>query len=347
MKKLKTLLAVMLALVTALVCLTIPASAASSAKVKKWALETNVDLKASKSKKSTTYLKFTVEGKGVLSFFVSDDCSIKNSRYELLSAKKQTLKSGKLSALGTKKFTINKAGTYYLKVTLGKGEYINYFRYYYYAYGAKPTAKEEWLKGYIPTDADLAQVSAAFSSFVWATGTNDAQFFKEGEINEHQALDWIINNCLGFINVYGYDISEGAAYKEKKGAEDAAWAEKHWYDNVLPAKAVDDTLYDLFGIKASHKVNTPYKYYKDGYYYYTDGAKGNYDELEYKSVELTKDGRFLVKFIYHVFDFDKGDLMDNPVYNDTDVYALISVHEKDGQNRIRIHGIYKDAKPEI
>lgn len=346
MKKLKTLLAVMLALVTALVCLTIPASAASSAKVKKWALETNVDLKASKSKKSTTYLKFTVEGKGVLSFFVSDDCSIKNSRYELLSAKKQTLKSGKLSALVTKKFTINKAGTYYLKVTLGKGEYINYFRYYYYAYGAKPTAKEEWLTNYMPGEAEIAQVQTVFSSFIWQDGPNDAMFFKEGEINEHQALDWIVNSCIGFINVYGFDISEGEAYKNKM-MSDTEWAEKHQYDTILPAKAVDDTLYDLFGIKASHKVNTPYKYYKDGYYYYTDGGRGNYDELEYKSVELTKDGRFLVKFIYHVFDFDKGDFMDNPVYNDTDVYALISVHGKDGQNRIRIHGIYKDAKPEI
>ena len=346
MKKLKTLLAVMLALVTAVVCLAVPASAASSSKVKTWALETNIDLKASKNKKSTTYLKFKVEGKGVLSFYVSDDCSIKNAKYELLSAKKATLKSGKLSALKTKTFKINKAGTYYLKVTLGKGEYINYFRYEYYAYGAKPTATEEWLKGYVPADEELAQVSEIFKSFIWQTGTNDAQFFKEGEINEHQALDWIINNCLGFINVYGYDISEGAAYKEKKGAEDAAWAEKHQYDNVLPAKAVDDTLYHLFGIKATHKVNSPYKYYEDGYYYYTDGGRGNYDEFKYVSTEMTADGRYILKFLYSEFDFDNGDF-DNPKYIDSDVYALVSVHETDGNKYVRIHGVYKDTKPEV
>jgi hypothetical protein len=342
MKKLKTLLAVMLALVTAVVCLAVPASAASSSKVKTWALETNIDLKASKNKKSTTYLKFKVEGKGVLSFYVSDDCSIKNAKYELLSAKKATLKSGKLSALKTKTFKINKAGTYYLKVTLGKGEYINYFRYEYYAYGAKPTAKEEWLTNYIPGEAEVAQVQTAFKTFIWQGG----YYFGEGEICEHQALNNLIDPNLGFLNPYGFDISDGAAYKEKMSA-DKDWLEKHEWDNLLPAKAVDDTIYHLYGIKASHKANTKWLYYEDGYYYYTDGGKGCYDEFEYKSVEPTKDGRFIVKFIYHEFDFDKGDLMDNPVYNDTDVYALISVHETDGNKYVRIHGVYKDTKPEV
>jgi hypothetical protein len=348
MKKFKIALSVMLTLVMAIVCMAVPASAASSSNVKKWAVETNIDLAAKKTKKSTTYLKFTTEGAGVLSFYFSTDDSklTKASKYELLNAKKKTLKSGKLSALATKTFKLSKGGTFYLKVTLAKGESIKYFRHYFYANGAKPTATEEWLKGYIPTDADLAQVSAAFSSFIWATGTNDAQFFKEGEISEHQALDWIINNCLGFLNVYGYDISEGTEYRAKMIEEDADWAEKHQYANVLPAKAVDDTMYHLFGIKATHKVNTPYKYYEDGYYYYTDGGRGNYDELRYVSTEAAKDGRYLIKFLYSVFDFDNGDF-DDPKYIESDVYALISVHQTDGKNYVRIHAIYNGEKPAV
>ena len=352
MKKLKIAVSVMLTLVMAIVCMAVPASAATSSNVKKWALETNIDLKASKSKKSTTYLKFKTEGAGVLSFYfgAEDSKLTKNSKYELLNANKKSLKSGKLSSLATKTFKINKAGTFYLKVTLAKGESIKYFRYYYFAYGAKPTANEEWLKGYSPSADVIAQVGAISSSFIWQTGENDAQFFKEGEINEHQALRWIINPCLGFINVYGYstdvDSSDSRILTDNNRDKKDLAGYSPYSTNVLPAKAVDDTLYNLFGIKATHKVNEAYTYYYDGYYYYADGGRGNYDEIEYKDIIPTADGRFLLKFLYKEFDFDNGDF-DNPKYIESDVYALVSVHQADGKDCLRIHGIYKGEMPQV
>ena len=52
----------------------------------------------------------------------------------------------------------------------------------------------------------------------------------------------------------------------------------------------------------------------------------------------------LVAITFHEFvDWGSGG---NVVYNDRDIYALVSVHKTDGKNYIRLHGVYKN-KPSL
>jgi hypothetical protein len=346
MKHLKNLIAILLTAVIAVSVLVVPSSAAGISSAKPWSPDTNKSIKADAAKKATGYYKITITGAGEMSFYTGKLNVTDASRYALLNAKGKTLRSGKLSSLETKTFNINKAGTYYLKITLGKGESVKYFRYMYYEYGAYPTATEEWLKNHKLTDNEIKQIKTAFSPLVW----NGIPYFGEGEINEHQALDWLINNCLGFINPYGFDYEVEYSHRITFGRSADEYVENYKKNGglcgCLSGKAVDDTLYHLFGIKATHEINSMYKFYYDGVYFYSEGAKGCYDDLEYISNERLSDGRFLVKFVYHQMDFEKTEDIFDPVYINSDVYSLISVHQTDGKNYIRIHGIYKE-KPDV
>lgn len=323
--------------VFAAVCMAVPSSAKGISTAKVWEDETNVTIKAKADKASTAYLKIAAPGEGTLTFRIYEQKITNASKYELLNSKGKTIKSGKLSSLANKTFNVTKKTTLYLKVKLAKGESVKYFRYEFYTYGAYPTATEKWLTDHEVTDDEIQQLKTSLQTFVLYYGV----YFDEGKVCEHQALDFVLDSMDGFVNPYGFDDSEGLDEKEVEAA-------RKEYMNLVSGKAVDDTIYHLFGITPSHKANDDWKYYKNGNYYYGDGAKGCPDRFEYQSYEKTGDGRFIAKYIYYVIDMEKSeDLWEHAVYDEYEVYVLFSVHETDGKNYVRIHGIYDGVKPTV
>ena len=87
----------------------------------------------------------------------------------------------------------------------------------------------------------------AFADFVWIGGV----YFEEGKITERDALGWLIDGASSSgINPYRFDTKIDYSKENILTAEDDPDHTKYgFWSSVLPAAAVDDTMYHLFGIK--------------------------------------------------------------------------------------------------
>ena len=174
--------------------------------------------------------------------------------------------------------------------------------------------------------------------------------FNEGTMSESGAIDWLFTFNGNIVNPYSGNVegtySGGTFVQDPLGKYSGVTASGYAYTSYvckIPEKDVDNIIYHLFGIKATHKVESKYWYYYNNYYYFQEGGAGNFSYTEYDSYEKLPDGRFLVKINYYKH-VDSGTA--TIVHDKKSIYALISVHKTDGMNYIRLHGVYKN-KPSL
>ena len=340
MKKLGKLIAVLLTAALAVTMFVMPASAAGIS----FKANTSITLSAPSTKKAVCYLKLTFSESGKAKFSIGSQKTTSKSKYEILNSSGKRTSSGKISALAGKELSV-KNGTYYLKLTLQKGENIKKLKYTFT--GKRPTKKTtgDWLPGYTLTDNETTQIKAAIRNYVWTEKT-----FNEGTMSESGAIDWLFTFNGNIVNPYSGNVegtySGGTFVQDPLGKYSGVTASGYAYTSYvckIPEKDVDNIIYHLFGIKATHKVESKYWYYYNNYYYFQEGGAGNFSYTEYDSYEKLSDGRFLVKINYYKH-IDAGTA--TVVHDKKPIYALVSVHKTDGKNYIRLHGVYKN-KPSL
>ena len=331
MKKIGKIIAILLTAAIAVTMFVIPTSAAGISSAKTFTEGAVLNWSVPAKKSAVCYLKMTFSDSGKAKFSIGSQKTTAKSKYQILDSKGNKKYSGKISALAGKEVSVNK-GTYYLKLTLQKGQYVKKLKYTFT--GKSPTKKTtgDWLTGYTLTDNEIKQINKALKRFYGM----DKFFFNEGEINEEKAINWIyrIGDIVDPYN--GNDITGGYVGGELDVTGDLK----------VPAKDVDSIIFHLFGLTLKHNCSGTYPNlwsYNNGYYYF-GGAAGIPEYAEYRSNQKLADGRFLVAITFHEFvDWGSGG---NVVYNDRDIYALVSVHKTDGKNYIRLHGVYKN-KPSL
>ena len=186
MKKIGKIIAILLTAAIAVTMFVIPTSAAGISSAKTFTEGAVLNWSVPAKKSAVCYLKMTFSDSGKAKFSIGSQKTTAKSKYQILDSKGNKKYSGKISALAGKEVSVNK-GTYYLKLTLQKGQYVKKLKYTFT--GKSPTKKTtgDWLTGYTLTDNEIKQINKALKRFYGM----DKFFFNEGEINEEKAINWI------------------------------------------------------------------------------------------------------------------------------------------------------------
>lgn len=306
---------------------------------KKLEPNTTVDIDASNISSSLASCSFemTFPESGKLSFETGSRKTSSATVFDILSADGKSVLSGKASELNSKSLSVKKPGTYYIKITLKKGQYIKKFCYTFITASSQDKTPGGWLYNRKLTSGNITQLTKAFSSFIW----HDDIRFADGEIDEGTAIKWMYDPNGWVCDPYNGEVVDrytGSVISDdplgKFGKTRVPQVE------MIPGKDLDDLLLHLFGITAAHNADSESWYYYDGNYYFNGSVNTCKSKIECKTQQLLSDGRTMVQLRYS--RFDGTDENGKEVFTESDIYALVSVHKTGGASYVRLHGVYDD-----
>lgn len=124
----KRIVAVLLTVIITATMFVIPSSAAGISSAKTFNANAVLNWSAPSTKSAVCYLKMNFTEKGKAKFSIGSQKTTSKSKYEILDSKGNKKYSGKLSALAGKEISVSD-GTYYLKLSLLKGQYVKKLKY--------------------------------------------------------------------------------------------------------------------------------------------------------------------------------------------------------------------------
>ena len=151
MTKFKKLIALLLTAAIAVTMFALPVSAAGISSANTFAEGAVLNWSAPSTKSAVCYLKMNFSENGKAKFSIGSQKTTAKSKYQILDSKGNKKYSGKISALAGKEVSVNK-GTYYLKLTLQKGQYVKKLKYTFARKGTAKKTTGDWLTGYTLTD---------------------------------------------------------------------------------------------------------------------------------------------------------------------------------------------------
>lgn len=290
----------------------------------------------SATSKNKTYLyKINLNDMGKISFFKSSSKTNSNTKMYLLDSNGKTLVSKTFKDFVKLILKVSKKGAYYIKINLKKNQSVSGFGYKFISSNDNSSSKSSgWVKDYKLKQDDIDRITRV-AEFL-CLGRLDDGCFKEGSLTEQKAMQKLVSYC-SFIRYYSdkndsqYMYTFGGTASDPYSDPLERFIDHFWVKKSI----VDGVLYDLFGIKASHKYNSDsfYYIYNDNYYFPHGAGGGGYSSLQYLSKESLQDGRFIVK--YGICDLGYGGYN----YSGNDIYLLISVHKSNEKYLPRIHAI--------
>ena len=200
----------------------------------------------------------------------------------------------------------------------------------------------EWLTDYTLSDEDMELIDSQFGHMSYCCGQKPSLFL-EGELTEERAFGLAFSSIIGMIP-YETFKRDGMVYDKRIQPElrdiydplekftfTNGYGETMMYSACgYDAAEVDKIIYDIFGVKATHKIDLEHFYYYDDYYYIPSQAAGGTACSEFVRYHLTNDGRFVV-------EIDYAENFADPDWNS--YYILVSAHEEDGRVYFRYHAI--------
>ena len=191
--------------------------------------------------------------------------------------------------------------------------------------GSNEQLEGDLLLGYTLTDRDIDQLS----NEIKLIGSWSDYDFKENELTEEKAIRLL---CAGYGAVY--DPFSDKTFISSESSNDVKGIFSGADANKIKAETVDNILYYLFGIEATHKVESEdFYYYDNGYYYFSKSAKqgGNVIWPEYINCETVSSDKFNVTYSYI--------LTEGLTTAEKRVHALVSVYNFQNRKYVRIHSL--------
>lgn len=176
MKKIGKIIAILLTAAIAVTMFVLPTSAAGISSAKTFNANAVLNWSAPSTKSAVCYLKMNFSENGKAKFSIGSQKTTSKSKYEILNSAGKRTASGKISTLSGKELSVKK-GTYYLKLTLQKGQYVKKLKYTFTGNsGAKNKSKVEtvYIQGK-PYKTDITELDLCYT---WVTNSDIKDLYK-------------------------------------------------------------------------------------------------------------------------------------------------------------------------